>query len=46
MEERNSGKYEEIRNEVRYETQQCEDADYVIVASVLPHVSTRHRWRS
>ena len=36
MEERNlalQAKYEEIRNnEVRYETQQCEDADYVIVS--------------
>ena len=35
MEERNlalQAKYEEIRNnEVRYETQQCEDADYIIV---------------
>lgn len=36
MEERNlalQAKYEEIRNnEVRYETQQCEDADYIIVS--------------
>ena len=36
MEERNlalQAKYEEIRNnEVRYETQQCEDADYLIVS--------------
>ena len=45
MEERNlhlQEKYRQIReNEVRFETQQCEDADYIIVSLVVLHVSAR-----